>query len=139
MAHFESKAGVVMNIGQAAAASGVNAKLIRHYESIGIVPKAARSDSGYRVYSENDVHILTFIRRARDLGFSMKEIKKLVGLWRNNSRASSEVKNLALAHVKDLEKKIADLEAIAKTLKQLARCCHGDNRPECPILDELAG
>lgn len=139
MAHFEPKAEVVMNIGQAAAASGVNAKLIRHYESIGIVPKAARSDSGYRMYSENDVHILTFVKRARDLGFSMKEIKKLVGLWRNKSRASAEVKNLAIAHLRELEKKIADLEAIAKTLKQLARCCRGDNRPECPILDELAG
>lgn len=128
-----------MNIGQAATASGVNAKMIRHYEAIGIIPKAARSDSGYRVYSETDVHILSFVRRARDLGFSMKEIKKLVGLWRNKSRASSEVKNLALAHVRELEKKIADLESIAKTLKQLAKCCRGDNRPECPILDELAG
>jgi len=128
-----------MNIGQAADASGVNAKLIRHYESLGIIPKAARSESGYRVYSETDVHILTFVRRARSLGFSMKEIKKLVGLWRNKSRASLEVKNLALAHVKQLEQKIAELESIAKTLKQLAKCCHGDNRPECPILDELAG
>lgn len=128
-----------MNIGEAAAASGVNAKLIRHYESIGIIPKAARSESGYRVYIASDVHILTFVRRARSLGFSMKEIKKLVGLWRNKSRASSEVKNLAVAHVKQLEKKIAELESIAKTLKQLAKCCHGDNRPECPILDDLAG
>lgn len=127
-----------MNIGQAADASGVNSKLIRHYESIGIIPKAARSDSGYRIYSETDVHILTFVRRARSLGFSMKEIKKLVGLWRNKSRASSEVKNLALAHVKQLEMKIAELESMAKTLKQLAKCCHGDNRPACPILDELA-
>lgn len=128
-----------MNIGQAAGASGVNAKLIRHYESTGIIPKAARSESGYRVYSETDVHILTFVRRARSLGFSMKEIKKLVGLWRNKSRASAEVKNLALLHVKQLETKIAELQSISKSLKQLAKCCHGDNRPECPILDELAG
>lgn len=130
---------VVMNIGQAAQASGVNAKMIRHYESIGMIPKAARTEGGYRIYSESDVHILTFVRRARSLGFSMKEIKKLVSLWRNKSRASAEVKNLALTHVKHLEKKIAEMESIAKTLKQLAKCCHGDNRPECPILDELAG
>lgn len=128
-----------MNIGQAAEASGVNAKLIRHYESIGIIPKAARSGAGYRIYSEADVHILTFVRRARGLGFSMKEIKKLVGLWRNKSRASSEVKAMALGHVKQLEQKIAELEAMSKTLRQLAKSCHGDHRPECPILDELAG
>jgi Cu(I)-responsive transcriptional regulator len=127
-----------MNIGEVAEASGVNAKLIRHYESIGIIPKASRSESGYRVYSDSDVHILTFVKRARGLGFSMKEIKKLVGLWRNKSRASSEVKALALAHLKELEGKIAELQAMAKTLRHLAKCCHGDNRPECPILEELS-
>jgi len=127
-----------MNIGEAADASGVNAKLIRHYESIGIIPKATRSESGYRLYSDSDVHILSFVRRARTLGFSMAEIKKLVGLWRNKSRSSSEVKTLALAHIKQLEEKIAELEAMTKTLRQLAKCCHGDTRPECPILDELA-
>lgn len=127
-----------MNIGEAAKASGVNAKLIRHYEAIGVIPKAGRSESGYRNYSENDVHILTFVRRARDLGFSMKEIKKLVGLWRNKSRASAEVKALALEHVKALDKKILELEAMSKSLKQLARHCHGDGRPECPILDGLS-
>lgn len=127
-----------MNIGQAAEASGVNAKMIRHYESIGVIPKAGRTESGYRVYSENDVHILTFVRRARDLGFSMKEIKKLVGLWRNKSRASAEVKTMALQHVKTLEQKILELEAMAKSLKQLARNCHGDDRPDCPILEGLA-
>lgn len=126
-----------MNIGQAAEVSGINAKLIRHYESIGIIPKAARSESGYRVYSEADIHILTFVKRARGLGFSMKEIKKLLGLWRNK-RPSAEVKGLALAHIKGLEQKISELEAMAKTLRQLAKCCHGDNKPECPILDELA-
>lgn len=129
---------VGMNIGEAARASGVNAKLIRHYESIGIVPKARRSDSGYRVYSENDVHILTFVKRARSLGFSMTEIKKLVGLWRNKARASAEVKSLALAHVRDLEKKISELEEMAKTLRHLAQNCRGDNRPDCPILENLA-
>lgn len=127
-----------MNIGQAAKTSGVNAKLIRHYESIGIIPKASRSDSGYRTYTDADVHVLTFVRRARSLGFSMKEIKKLVGLWRNRSRASSEVKAMALLHVKELEKKIEELEQMAKTLRHLARNCHGDTRPDCPILETLA-
>lgn len=127
-----------MNIGQAAKASGVNAKLIRHYESIGIIPKASRSDSGYRVYSEADIHVLRFVRHARGLGFPMAEIKKLVGLWRNRSRASSEVKELALSHIAKLEQKIAELEAMAKTLRRLARSCHGDNRADCPILEGLA-
>jgi MerR family gold-responsive transcriptional activator of gol and ges genes len=127
-----------MNIGEAAKVSGVNAKLIRHYESIGIIPKASRSDSGYRIYSENDVNILGFVKRARGLGFSMKEIKKLVSLWRNRSRASSDVKSLAQEHVKDMEKKIEDLQAMVKTLKHLARNCHGDHRPDCPIIDGLA-
>lgn len=127
-----------MNIGQAAKASGVNAKLIRHYESIGIIPKASRSDAGYRVYTDAEVNILSFVKRARGLGFSMKEIKKLVGLWRNKSRSSSDVKNLALAHVKDMEQKITELESMVKTLKHLAKCCHGDNRPDCPIIDSLA-
>ena len=127
-----------MNIGQAAKESGVNAKLIRHYESIGIIPKAGRSEAGYRVYSMADVHILSFVKRARGLGFSMKEIKKLVGLWRNKTRASAEVKALALQHVKALEHKIIELEEMAKTLKHLARTCQGDHRPDCPILEGLA-
>lgn len=127
-----------MNIGQAAKASGVNAKLIRHYESIGIIPKASRTDSGYRVYTDIEVNMLSFVKRARSLGFSMKEIKKLVNLWRNKSRASEEVKKIALAHVKELEKKILELESMAKTLKHLARHCHGDHRPDCPILENLA-
>lgn len=127
-----------MNIGEAAKVSGVNSKLIRHYESLGIIPKASRTDSGYRIYTEADVHILAFVKRARGLGFSMKEIKKLVGLWKNKSRASSEVKALALAHLKELENKIAELEAMAKTLRHLAKCCHGDSRPDCPILEGLS-
>lgn len=128
----------MMNIGEAAKASGVNAKLIRHYESIGIIPKASRSDSGYRVYSETDVNILAFVKRARGLGFSMKEIKKLVGLWRNRSRASSDVKALAIEHVKDMEQKVEELQSMIKTLRHLARNCHGDDRPDCPIIDGLA-
>ena len=127
-----------MNIGEAAKISGINAKLIRHYESEGIIPKATRSESGYRNYSEADVNILIFVKSARRLGFSMKEIKKLVSLWRNKSRSSSEVRNLALAHVQELEDRIAELDSMVKTLKHLAKKCHGNDRPECPILDELA-
>lgn len=127
-----------MNIGEVSQASGVSAKLIRHYESIGIIPKAGRSDSGYRIYKESDVHILAFVKRARGLGFSMMEIKKLVSLWRNKSRASGEVKNLASAHIKNLEAKINELQSMVDTLKHLSRTCHGDNRPDCPILEGLA-
>lgn len=127
-----------MNIGEAAKVSGINAKLIRHYETIGIIPKAQRSSAGYRVYKEADIHVLSFVKKARGLGFSMKEIKKLVNLWRNKSRASSEVKAMAQAHVKTLEEKIGELQSMAETLRHLARNCHGDNRPDCPILDDLA-
>lgn len=127
-----------MNIGEAAKASGVNAKMIRHYESIGIIPKANRTDSGYRVYADTDVHILTFVRRARGLGFSMKEIKKLISLWRNRSRASSDVKTLAQTHINALDIKIQELQAMRDTLRHLSRNCHGDNRPDCPILENLA-
>lgn len=127
-----------MNIGEAAKTSGVNAKLIRHYESIGIIPKAARNMSGYRVYKETDIHILTLVKRARGLGFSMKEIKKLVSLWKNKSRASAEVKLMAGAHVKMLEEKIDALKSMADTIKHLSRNCHGDQRPDCPILEDLA-
>ncbi len=123
-----------MNIGEAAKISGVNAKLIRHYESIGIIPKASRSEAGYRTYSEADVHILSFVKSARNLGFSMKEIKKLVSLWRNKSRASSDVKELASRHVQEMEGKILNLQEMVKTLKHLAKNCHGDHRPDCPIL-----
>lgn len=126
-----------MNIGELAKSSGVNAKLIRHYESIGLIPKATRSESGYRLYSENDIQFLRFIKRARSLGFSMKEIKKLIGLWRNKSRASREVKALALTHVQDLENKIKEMQEMAQNLRALARNCHGDNRPDCPIIKGL--
>lgn len=126
-----------MNIGELATSSGVNAKLIRHYESIGLIPKAARTESGYRAYSKIDIQFLRFIKRARGLGFSMKEIKTLLGLWRNKSRASKEVKALALAHLKDLEDKIAEMQEMAANLRLLARNCHGDARPNCPILNNL--
>ena len=127
-----------MNIGEAAKASGVNAKLIRHYESIGLIPKASRTDSGYRIYLENDVRILAFVKSARGLGFSMKEIKKLIGLWRNKSRSSAEVKTLAMNHVREMEQKISELQEMVKTLKHLAKTCHGDHRPDCPILEGLS-
>ena len=127
-----------MNIGEASQASGINAKLIRHYESIGLIPKAKRSESGYRVYSEADVHILSFVKRARSLGFSMKEIKKLLSLWRNRSRASAEVKSLVQTHIQELDRKIEELQEMRDTLTHLSKNCHGDKRPDCPILDNLA-
>jgi Cu(I)-responsive transcriptional regulator len=127
-----------VNIGQAAKASGVSAKMIRHYEEVGLIPAASRTESGYRQYSEAEVHNLRFIRHARDLGFSIPQIGELVGLWQNRRRASSRVKALALAHVAELERKVAHLQAMKETLQHLAHCCQGDERPECPILDRLA-
>lgn len=126
-----------MNIGEAAKMSGVNAKMIRRYEEQGIIPKAGRSMSGYRTYSENDVHIFRFVKKARELGFSMKDIKQLVGLWRNKKRPSSEVKSIAKKHAAELEKKRGEIDAVLKTLNKLIGHCHGDSRPECPILEEI--
>jgi len=126
------------NIGEASARSGVSAKMVRHYESLGLVPKVGRTDSGYRQYTANDVHTLRFIRRARDLGFSMAEIAELLKLWQNKRRASADVKRIALAHADDLRRRIEEMEAMKRTLERLADCCHGDHRPDCPILDELA-
>jgi MerR family transcriptional regulator, copper efflux regulator len=128
-----------MNIGQAAKSSGVSAKMIRHYEENGFIPKAARTVSGYRTYGETDVHVLRFIRRARDLGFSLAEIKTLLGLWTNRRRASSDVKRLVDQHVKELDRKIVELQAMRRTLANLAHHCHGDERPDCPILEDLSG
>lgn len=127
-----------MTIGDAAKASGVSAKLIRYYESIGLIPEAGRTASGYRVYSANEVNVLRFIKRARTLGFGIERIQHLVGLWQDRSRCSAEVKRVALAHVAELEAKIAELQAMADTLTELADACHGDDRPECPILKDLA-
>lgn len=126
-----------MNIGEVAKASGVSAKMVRHYEEIGVIPKSSRSLAGYRQYSETDIHLLIFVRQARELGFTMPEVKALVGLWRNKRRKSGEVKKLALEHVERLESKIEQLSGMAKTLKHLAHCCHGDERPECPILEAI--
>ena len=126
-----------MTIGELAKASGVNVKLIRHYESIGLIPKAARTESGYRFYKESDAQFLRFIKRARSLGFSTKEIKTLINLWRNKSRASKEVKTLVKNHIKDLEKKIKEMQEMVDNLQSLAKSCHGDSRPECPIIKSL--
>ena len=128
-----------MNIGQAADASGVSAKMIRYYESIGLIPKTVRTEAGYRVYSDNDVHTLGFIRRARDLGFSVEQIGELVTLWRDRDRASTDVKRIALEHVDILERKARELQEMAATLRHLAKHCHGDERPECPIIEGLEG
>lgn len=128
-----------MNIGQAATASGVSAKMIRYYESIGLIPPAERTEAGYRVYTQTDVSTLQFIRRARTLGFSTERIQLLVGLWHDKGRASGEVKSIALAHVGELTAKIAELKAMSDTLQELADACHGDHRPDCPILRDLSG
>jgi MerR family copper efflux transcriptional regulator len=128
-----------MNIGQAAAASGVNAKAIRYYESIGLIPPAGRTGANYRLYSESDVATLRFIRRARDFGMPLERIRVLVSLWHDQSRASAEVKRIALDHVAELEARIAELAAMRDALRDLAETCHGDHRPDCPILRDLAG
>jgi MerR family copper efflux transcriptional regulator len=127
-----------MNISTAAKAAGINAKVIRHYESEGIIPKAKRTDSGYRSYDGTDVHIFRFVKKARDLGFSLAEIKKLLGLWRNKNRKSADVKSIASKHIDILNQKIRELEAMKTALENLSLYCHGNDRPECPILDDLA-
>jgi Cu(I)-responsive transcriptional regulator len=127
-----------LNIGDAAKASGVSAKMIRHYEEVGLIPKVRRTFSNYRMYTDNDVHQLKFIRHARNLGFSMKQIGDLLGLWRNTRRSSSQVKALAQTHIAELEQKIEEMRAMKATLEQLASHCHGDDRPDCPILEGLA-
>ncbi|WP_425476488.1 Cu(I)-responsive transcriptional regulator [Aerolutibacter daejeonensis] len=126
------------NIGEAADLSGVSAKMIRHYESIGLIPEAGRTFAGYRIYSDADVHRFRFIKRARALGFSIKQIEALLGLWSNRSRASAEVKKLAQEHADALSLKIHEMQAMQQTLQRLASLCHGDHRPECPILEDLA-
>jgi MerR family transcriptional regulator, copper efflux regulator len=126
-----------MNIGEASKASGVSVKMVRHYEDIGFLPKVARTASNYRVYSPNDVHVLRFVRRARTLGFPMGDIRELLGLWRSKSRSSASVKRIAGKHIEALKQKIAELKAMVDTLEHLSRHCHGDERPECPILDDL--
>ena len=125
------------NIGEAAARSGVSAKMVRHYESLGLLPRIGRTDAGYRQYRSAEVHTLRFIRRARDLGFSMAEITELLALWQNRRRASADVKRIAAAHVADLQRRIDEMAAMKRSLEELVACCHGDQRPECPILEGL--
>lgn len=126
------------NIGEASALSGVSAKMIRHYEATGLIPQAARTFAGYRLYSDSDVHRLQFIKRSRTLGFSMKQVETLLGLWNDRTRASADVKRLAKDHATELGLRIEQMQAMQRTLQSLARRCHGDNRPDCPILDDLA-
>ena len=125
-------------IGQAAERAGVSARMVRHYEGLGLLAGVARTDSGYRQYTEADVHSLRFIRRARDLGFSMDEIAQLLGLWQDKARASSQVKQIAQKHIDSLAERIAAMQAMQRSLQTLVGCCHGDERPDCPILDDLA-
>jgi len=128
-----------MNIGEAAKQSGLSAKMIRHYEETGLISPIHRSGNGYRVYSNDDIQTLCFIRRSRLLGFSSEDIRVLLGLWKDHSRASSEVKKLALAHIKALQEKMDSLQVMINTLDHLVHHCHGDDRPDCPILEDLAG
>lgn len=128
-----------MNIGEAARRSGVSAKMVRHYESLGLLPPVSRTDSGYRQYGENEVHVLRFIKRARELGFSMAEIGELVGLWRNRRRSSVNVRRIAQKHAAELAERIEAMREMQRTLQHLIDCCQGDERPDCPILDDLAG
>jgi Cu(I)-responsive transcriptional regulator len=133
----EPSAGALVTIHEASLATGVSAKMIRHYESIGLIAPPKRTENRYRHYAARDLHELGFIRRARDLGFSIEDIRHLLALWRDRSRSSAEVKSIALRHIAALEEKAAALHAMSETLQHLAAHCHGDHRPDCPILDAL--
>ncbi len=126
------------DIGRASKASGVSVKMIRHYEAIGLLRKVARTYANYRVYTENDVHTLRFIRRARTLGFAMQDVRQLLALWQDKSRSSASVKKIAAGHMQDLDRRIVEMQSMVATLRHLTHNCHGDNRPECPILEDLA-
>jgi len=127
----------LVTIHEASKVTGVSAKMIRHYESIALIAAPKRTENRYRHYAERDLHELGFIRRARDLGFSIEDIRQLLALWRDRSRSSAEVKAIALRHIAELEEKAASLHAMGETLKHLVAHCHGDHRPDCPILDAL--
>ena len=137
MTQLDMSAGL-FNIGEAASSSGISAKMIRYYETLSLLPKVGRTAAGYRQYGPNEVHTLRFIRHARELGFSMVEIAALLKLWQNRRRASADVKRIALSHVADLNRRMAEMATMKRTLEALADCCHGDERPHCPILDKLA-
>ena len=134
----DADAGELVPIGTAAQRAGVSPRMVRHDEKLGLLVSVARTDSGYRQYTDADIHALRFIRRARDLGFSIAEIATLLGLWQDKARASSHVKRIAQAHISTLSQRIADMQAMQRSLQSLVQCCHGDDRPDCPILDNLA-
>jgi Cu(I)-responsive transcriptional regulator len=138
LALAEARRAGYFNISEAARESGVSAKMIRHYESLGLLKPAKRTAAGYRIYESGDVHILRFIRRARDLGFSVTDVQRLVGLWQNRRRASADVRRIAQHHIAGLDGKIEQLQGMRRTLEHLVQHCHGNERPECPILDDLA-
>jgi len=136
--HADALGQGLLDIGLAAKASGVSVKMIRHYEAIGLLKNVARTDANYRVYSDKEVHTLRFVKRARSLGFSMQDIRELLALWQNQSRPSASVKKVAAAHMDDLKRRILEMQAMVATLEHLTRNCHGDSRPDCPILEDLA-
>jgi Cu(I)-responsive transcriptional regulator len=136
--HAEAIGRGLLDIGRASAASGVSVKMIRHYEAIGLLANVARTQANYRVYGDRDVHTLRFIKRARTLGFSIGDIRALLSLWQNKSRPSASVKKIAGAHLEDLKRRIAEMQTMAATLEHLTHNCHGDSRPSCPILEDLA-
>ncbi|MSQ63869.1 MAG: Cu(I)-responsive transcriptional regulator [Betaproteobacteria bacterium] len=137
--HADALERGLLDIGRASTASGVSIKMIRHYEAIGLLTNVARTHANYRVYSDTDVHTLRFIKRARTLGFSMHDIRDLLALWQNKSRPSASVKKVAAGHMDELKKKIAGMQSMLTTLQHLTHNCHGDQRPDCPILDDLGG
>jgi Cu(I)-responsive transcriptional regulator len=137
--HADALQSGLLDIGRASRESGVSVKMIRHYEAIGLLKNVARTFANYRVYSAADVHTLRFIKRARTLGFSIEDIRALVSLWQNKSRSSAAVKKIAGGHLETLQKRIAEMQAMAATLRHLTHHCHGDQRPDCPILEDLAG
>ena len=132
-----ASSGQHINIGEAARRSDVSAKMVRHYESLGLLPTINRTDSGYRQYTDKEVHTLRFIKRSRSLGFSMLEIAELLKLWQNQGRSSSDVRKIAVKHVEDLNQRIDEMQKMKRTLEHLVHSCHGNHRPDCPILDEL--
>ena len=129
--------GEHFNIGEAARRSDVSTKMVRHYESLGLLPTINRTDAGYRQYTDKEVHTLRFVKRSRSLGFSMLEIAELLKLWQNQERSSSDVRKIAVKHVKDLNQRIDEMQEMKRTLEHLVHSCHGNHRPDCPILDEL--
>jgi Cu(I)-responsive transcriptional regulator len=135
----EPSSDTYFNIGEATSRSGVSAKMVRHYESLGLLPSIERTEAGYRLYTEREVHTLRFIKRSRDLGFSMAEISELLKLWQNRRRSSADVRRIASKHVEELNLRMAEMEAMRRTLENLIHGCRGDHRPDCPILDELEG